>query len=174
MGGSLGVGLTLTRSCNINSYMKRDSRLSSMLHLMLHMANAGRPLTSEELARMLQTNPVLVRRTLAGLRERGLVSSEKGHGGGWVITRPLDATTLYDVYEALGEPELFAIGHRSAQSKCLVERAVNESLDQTLADAEAMVLARLREVTLAALSEGVNRHAPGAHHGRAHGPDPER
>lgn len=145
-----------------------------MLHLLLHMANAGRPLTSEELARMLQTNPVLVRRTLAGLRERGLVASEKGHGGGWVITRPLDATTLYDVYEALGEPELFAIGHRSEHSKCQVERAVNAALDQTLADAEALVLARLREVTLAALSEGVHRHEPGAHPGRAHGPDPER
>ena len=50
--------------------MKRDSRLSSMLHLLIHMAQAGQPLTSEALARMLKTNPVLVRRTLAGLRGR--------------------------------------------------------------------------------------------------------
>jgi Rrf2 family protein len=153
--------------------MKRDSRLSSMLHILLHMAHGGRPLTSEELARMLHTNPVLVRRTLAGLRERGLVSSEKGHGGGWVIARPLDAVTLYDVYEALGEPELFAIGHRSEQSQCLVEQAVNASLDQTLAEAEALVLARLREVTLAALSEEFNRRHPSAHLGRSHVPFPE-
>lgn len=153
--------------------MKRDSRLSSMLHLLLHMAHAGRPLTSEELARMLATNPVLVRRTLAGLRERGFVSSEKGHGGGWVVTRPLDTITLYDVYQALGEPELFAIGHRSAQPQCLVEQAVNGALSQTLAEAQAMVHARLREVSLAALSEGFNRRHPGAHDGRIHGPHSE-
>jgi len=144
-----------------------------MLHILLHMAQAGRQLTSEELARMLHTNPVLVRRTLAGLRERGLVSAEKGHGGGWVIASPLDAVTLFDVYEALGEPELFAIGHRSEQSECLVEQAVNASLDQTLAEAEALVIARLQEVTLAALSEDFIRRHPSAHHGRFHAPVPD-
>lgn len=114
---------------------------------------------------MLHTNPVLVRRTLAGLRERGLVAAEKGHGGGWVIARPLDGITLDDVYAALGEPELFAIGHRREQSPCLVEQTVNAALDQTMAEAEAMVRARLREVTLAALSEDFNRRHPSAHKG---------
>ncbi|MBO9540568.1 Rrf2 family transcriptional regulator [bacterium] len=153
--------------------MKRDSRLSSMLHILLHMAQAGRQLTSEELARMLHTNPVLVRRTLAGLRERGLVSAEKGHGGGWVIARALDAITLYDVYEALGEPEIFALGHRSEESQCLVEQAVNASLDQTFAEAKAIILTQLRGVTLAVLSEDFNRRYPSAHHGRFHVPDSE-
>jgi DNA-binding IscR family transcriptional regulator len=137
--------------------MKHDSRLSSMLHLLLHMAHAGRKLTSEALAPMLRTNPVLVRRMLAGLREKGLVSAEKGHGGGWVIVRPLDAITLYDVYEALGEPALIAIGHRSPHAKCLVEQAVNAALDQAIEEAEAVVHARLRQVTLAAMSDDFNR-----------------
>ena len=122
---------------------------------------------------MLHTNPVLVRRTLAGLREHGLVSAEKGHGGGWVIARSLDAITLYDVYEALGEPALFAIGHRSEQSQCLVEKAVNAALDQTLEAAEALVLARLRAVTLAALSEDFNRRYPSALNERLHGAVPD-
>lgn len=135
-----------------------------MLHLLLHMAQAGEPLTSERLAGMLRTNPVHVRRTLAGLRERGLVSSEKGHGGGWLVTRSLDAITLYDVYQALGEPELFAIGHRNERSACRVETAVNESLDQTLMEAEALVHARLRAVTLAALLDGVRRDSAAAPH----------
>lgn len=150
----------------MNSYVKRDSRLSSMLHILLHMAHAGRQVTSEDLAKMLQTNPVLVRRTLAGLREKGLVAAEKGHGGGWVIARPLEAITLYDVYEGLGEPALFAIGHRSEDSQCLVERAVNAALDQTLAEAQALVLARLKAVTLAELSRDFNRRHPGACEGK--------
>ncbi len=144
-----------------------------MLHLLLHMAHAGGPLTSEELARMLGTNPVLVRRTLAGLRERDLVSSEKGHGGGWHLARPLDAITLYDVYEALGAPELFAIGHRRTPSPCQVEKAVHTALDRTLAEAEALVFAQLREVTLAVLSEELHRRPPHSHHGSDHGHDSE-
>ena len=62
--------------------MRRDSKLSSILHVLLHMAQANRPFTSEELSSFLDTNPVLVRRVLAGLRERGYVGSGKGHGGG--------------------------------------------------------------------------------------------
>src|SRR3546814_14210830 len=67
--------------------MKRDSRLSGVLHVLLHMAEAGGPLTSASLAKAMQTNPVVVRRILAGLREAGFVRSEKGHGGGWKIAR---------------------------------------------------------------------------------------
>lgn len=155
----------------MNSYVKRDSRLSSVLHVLLHMAHAGRPLTSEELAKMLATNPVLVRRTLAGLRERGLVAAEKGHGGGWTIARPLEAITLHDVHAGLGEPSFFAIGHRQEAPACLVERAVNAALDQTLAEAEALIVARLREVTLARLAADFDRHHPGVRPGRNHDHD---
>lgn len=138
--------------------MNLDRRLSSVLHLLLHMAHGGRPLTSDALAGMLQTNPVLVRRMLAGLRERGMVSSGKGPGGGWALARPLEAISLHDVFEALGQPELFAIGLRNPDSGCQVERAVNSTLSRTLREAETLVLARLREVTLATLSEDLPPH----------------
>jgi DNA-binding IscR family transcriptional regulator len=116
------------------------------------MAERDGPVTSEILARAMQTNPVVIRRIMAGLRERGLVRSEKGHGGGWTLARDLSAVTLRDVYEALGRPSLFAIGNRAEASACLVEQAVNGALDQVLHDAEALLLARLGEITLAALS----------------------
>jgi DNA-binding IscR family transcriptional regulator len=66
--------------------MKQDSRLSSVLHALLHMAAFNRPMTSETLAQCMSTHPVVVRRTMAGLREAGFVRSEKGHHGGWVIS----------------------------------------------------------------------------------------
>ena len=132
--------------------MKHDSRLSGVLHVLLHMAEANRPVTSETMALAMQTNPVVVRRVMAGLREAGLVRSEKGHGGGWTIGRDLAAITLRDIYDALGEPALFAIGNRTETPGCLVEQAVNAALDDSLAEAEALLLARFGAVTLAALS----------------------
>jgi DNA-binding IscR family transcriptional regulator len=146
--------------------MRTDSKLSSILHLLLHMAHSDRPLTSEALAGFLHTNPVLVRRTLAGLRERGYVASEKGHGGGWVVTADLHRVTLRDVYEAVGSPTVFAIGNRVEQPDCLVERVVNQSLGDALAEAEALLLARFAQVTLAELSERFNAQYPrqGGHH----------
>lgn len=133
--------------------MKRDSRLSGVLHGLIHMAEAEQPVTSADLAAAMHTNPVVVRRVMAGLREAGLVCSAKGHGGGWTLARALTAVTLRDVYAALGAPAPFALGHRRAAPTCLVEQAVNAALDRALGDAEALLLARMGDVTLAALAD---------------------
>lgn len=132
--------------------MKQDSRLSRMLHVLLHMARHDRPFTSEQIAKMLGTNPVVVRRTLAGLRKAGLVQSEKGHGGGWTITCDLDKVTLLDVHRALGSPGIFAIGSDNAHPQCAVEAVVNLALDDAFQRAEALLVERLAEVSLANLA----------------------
>lgn len=132
--------------------MKRDGRLSGILHVLLHMAEAEAPVTSEALARVMNTNPVVIRRTMAGLREQGYVRSEKGHGGGWSLACDLHQVTLRDVYEALGTPELFAMGNRTEAPGCLVEEAVNASLNEAFAQAKCLLLRCFGEITLAALS----------------------
>lgn len=128
--------------------MNRDTRLSDVLHVLLHMDQVDEPLTSEVLARSMGTNPAVFRRTMAGLREAGLVRSGKGHGGGWQLARPLRQITLLAVYEALGRPNLFAIGNRSRHPDCLVEKNVNAVMADTMADAEALFTKRFSEITL--------------------------
>lgn len=132
--------------------MKRDSRLSGILHVLLHMAEHDGPITSEVLAKAMQTNPVVIRRIMAGLREQGYVRSEKGHGGGWTLACDLASITLRDIYDAIGRPSLLAIGNRTEAPGCLVEQAVNAALDGAYRDAEALLLSRLGDVTLAMLS----------------------
>lgn len=146
--------------------MKRDSRLSGILHVLLHMAEHREPVTSEVLARAMNTNPVVIRRIMAGLREQGYVRSEKGHGGGWALACDLSCITLRDIYEAIGQPALLAMGNRTETPGCLVEQAVNAALGAAFDDAEARLLARFGEVTLAMLSEDFHRRF--AVHGGAH------
>lgn len=137
--------------------MKRDSKLSRILHALLHMAQHSDPMTSEQLAKCMDTNPVVVRRTMAGLREAGFVRSEKGHGGGWSIACDLKAVTLRDVHEALGAPALFAIGNRTETPGCLVEQSVNAALDDAFRDAEALLIERFGSISLAQLSADFHR-----------------
>jgi len=145
--------------------MRYDSRLSSILHVLLHMAERpDRPVTSEALAAHMNANPVQVRRTMAGLREAGFVRSEKGHGGGWTLACDLKAVSMRDIYAALGSPALFAMGNRSENPNCLVEQAVNSALGETLRDAEALVLERLGEISLADLSADFHNRAVDAGH----------
>ena len=140
--------------------MKRNSQLSGVLHVLLHMAERDAPMTSEVLAKAMDTNPVVIRRIMAGLRDQGYVRSEKGHGGGWTLARDLSEVTLRDVYTAIGCPPLLAIGNRTESPGCLVEQEVNAALGQAFRDAEALLLSRLGEVTLASLSNALRGRLP--------------
>ena len=151
--------------------MNLDRRLSSALHALLHLAGHPGAITSEALGRCLQSNPVVVRRTMAGLREAGLVRAEKGPGGGWSINRDLSTITVRDVQVALGSPAVFAVGLRHRMPECLVEQAVNGALDEAFTEAEALLMDRLGAVTLARLADDLQRRARGRQAG-AH-PSPE-
>jgi len=138
--------------------------------VLLHLSQTDAPVTSERLATIMGTNPAVFRRMMAGLREAGHVRSGKGHGGGWQLTRPLSEITLLSVYEALERPNLFAIGYRSDSPDCLVERAVNALMADTMEQAEALFVKRFGEVSLEQLlpvpSQKLTVHCPEPHPGR--------
>jgi Rrf2 family protein len=139
--------------------MKRNSKLAQTLHALIHLAEHDGPMTSEQLAEHFDTNPVVVRRTLSGLREAGLVASEGGRGGGWRLARLLTKITLRDVYAALGEPDLFQIGPRAASSPCLVDHAVADAMAGAFNEAETLLLKRLNGVTLADIAADYRKRA---------------
>lgn len=121
------------------------------------MAQAEGPVTSEVMAKAMDTNPVVIRRIMAGLRDEGYVRTEKGHGGGWSLACDLAKVTLRDVYDALGKPALLAIGNRTENPDCLVEAAVNATLGKTFDAVEAQLLEAFDGVTLAMLVEDARK-----------------
>ena len=137
--------------------MPRDLRMSRMLHVLIHMDRHVGRATSDQIAGMIATNAVVVRRMMAGLRDRGIVTSEKGHGGGWQLARSLTEVTLHDVYEAVGAPPLFNIGSDAEPAECLVEKAVDARLDATLRDAEARLLAQFADISVEDLAQDFER-----------------
>jgi Rrf2 family protein len=146
--------------------MRRDSRLSVALHVLLHLSELGGAVTSEALGPRLRMNPVVLRRTLAGLRDARIVRSVKGHGGGWSIARPLADVTLADVLAALGPTTLFGIGEHDARTKCPIERAVNRTIGAALDEAEALLVARLASISVEAIIAGARtaRRTKEIHH----------
>ncbi|HEY2369071.1 MAG TPA: Rrf2 family transcriptional regulator [Polyangiaceae bacterium] len=150
--------------------MNRDSRLSVALHVLLHMREMDGPVTSETLGSMMDTNPVVIRRTLGGLREAGIVAADKGRGGGWSLAADLAKVSLADVYESLGVANTFGIGLREEAPRCPLERGVNRVVGDALAGAEAHLMERFRSVNVADLLETArkekNDHARRHHRGR--------
>jgi len=137
--------------------MKSSERLSAALHVLVHMAE--RPdaaLTSAEMAAFVGTNPVVIRRGFAGLRDAGIVTSVKGHGGGWRLARPAEAITLAEIQHALGE-RVVSLTAFDVPPTCLILRAVTAALDEAMQEAERALDRRLATLTLADLAADARR-----------------
>jgi Rrf2 family protein len=118
-------------------------------------APEGEPVTSERLAGIVNTNPVVVRRVLGALREAGLVTSQPGPGGGWKLTRDAAAITLRDVYTAVeGEPVL-SLPHRPPSEYCPFGVGLPRVLTECFQEAQAAMEERLSQVTIADVLEAV-------------------
>lgn len=133
--------------------MKRNGRLSLALHALAHMAHdPNRPHTSAEIAEHIGTNAVVVRRVLGKLKEAGLLTSEKGHAGGWRFSGDANQITLADIYLCLDE-RLVAESQSEMRSKCLIENNLHEKISDILDKLEQDLIVKLREIQISKFSQ---------------------
>ena len=129
--------------------MKRNSRLALAMHTLGHMAaNPSHMHTSSEIAEHAGTNPVVVRRVLGKLREAGLLTSEKGHAGGWCLAREPHLITLADIYIALDE-RLISMDENDCAPDCCIEHSLLNHISQVIKSTEQSFINHLATTTIA-------------------------
>jgi Rrf2 family protein len=129
--------------------MKRNSRLALALHTLSHMAgDPNRTRTSASIADHAGTNPVVVRRVLGKLRQAGLLTSEKGHAGGWKLAKPAELISLADIYLALDERLVSGGEPNEPPSHCNVETTLQSRVTDVLEEIEESLVERLRETSI--------------------------
>lgn len=139
--------------------MSQDVRLARLLHVLIHMHLRGGSTSSTTLAQMLHTNPVVVRRTMAALRDAGYVASTGGRSGGWTLARALHEITVHDVHAAIAGANVFAFGPAQDNPQCPVEAVVNRFVVQAQHVAEQVLLAGLQGQRLSELAAQVPVHS---------------
>jgi len=130
--------------------MAVNTRFCTGIHtLVLLAADPDVQQTSEEIARKLNTNPVVIRRVLSLLRQAGLVSSQKGPSGGSRLAKPGKAIKLGDIYRALEPVSIFH------GSKLTGEHAdkINGVLEKIYRDAQEALETELDGTTLNQLAK---------------------
>jgi len=136
--------------------MNVSTRFTIALHILTLLASKREePLTSEYIAGSVNTNPVVIRRLLGLLRERGLVSSQPGNGGGWQLTVEADSITLLNVREAVHEGSPFTMHSQAPNPACPVGRNIQAALGQVYKRAERAMDAELARTTVQSLLRSV-------------------
>jgi Rrf2 family protein len=130
-----------------------NSRVTIAVHALAWLALAERRgqrvLTSEQVAASVNTNPVVIRRSLGELRRAGLVAVRHGAGAGWSLARPPEDITLLDVYQAVEPSPLFGMHHTEPNLECPVGRGIRPALDQVYGEVEQVLRAALERTSIA-------------------------
>ena len=128
--------------------MNTNQRFSISIHALALLASSADPLTSGMIAGSVDTNPVVIRRMLAGLRERGLVASKPGAHGGWTLLRAPQEIRLSEVYQCLCAGDVLAV-HSHPDRNCPVGGRITGVLQQVFDEAQSELEKSLGSRTVA-------------------------
>ena len=103
--------------------------------------------TSQRIATSVNTNPVVIRRSLIDLREAGLVESSRSRG--WTLTRDASKITLLDVYDAVGDGEIFGMHASPPDAECYVGYGIQPVLTRVYQRATTALCDSLAATTIA-------------------------
>jgi Rrf2 family protein len=133
--------------------MAINTRFATGVHALVLLAAEPDVLqTSEDVARKLNTNPVVIRRVFSLLQHAELVESQKGPNGGSRLARPAKEITLSDIHRALNSGDLLhGASFSGTQSK------VSSALQQIFADVSRAVEKELDQTTLSQLVKKITK-----------------
>jgi DNA-binding IscR family transcriptional regulator len=130
-----------------------NSRLTIGVHALAWVALAQRQgrdvLTSDQVAASVNTNPVIIRRCLGGLRRAGLVRVRHGAGAGWSLARAAEEITLLEVHDAVGQEPPFGLHHAEPNLECPVGRGIRPALSQVYGEIDKALRRELALISVA-------------------------
>jgi Rrf2 family protein len=133
--------------------MAANSRLTIAVHTLAWLALAqqqGRDrLTSDQVAASVNTNPVIIRRSLGDLRRAGLVRVRRGTEAGWSLARRPEDITVLEVHDAVTPEPLFAMHHTEPNFECPVGRGIQPALHGLYRGAEQALREELAGTSIA-------------------------
>ncbi|WP_327088915.1 Rrf2 family transcriptional regulator [Nonomuraea sp. NBC_01738] len=133
--------------------MAANSRLTIAVHILAWLALAHRRgaerLTSDQVAASVNTNSVIIRRSLGDLRRAGLVAVRHGAGAGWSLARAPEEIVLLDVYDAVEQEPLFGMHHSEPNLECPVGKGIRPALGDVYGRAELALRAELARTSIA-------------------------
>lgn len=128
--------------------MAVNTRFATGVHALLLLAAEPDVLqTSEDVARKLNTNPVVIRRVFSLLQQAELVESQKGPSGGSRLARSAKEISLAEIYRALNPSDVF----HPTSAHAVHGGKLNQTLHQVFKDAQKALEKELAQTSLSQL-----------------------
>ncbi|EDM34997.1 transcriptional regulator, BadM/Rrf2 family protein [Pedobacter sp. BAL39] len=130
-----------------------NARFAISLHILTLLEKAnGELMSSDYMAGSININPVIVRKELINLRNKGFVTSKEGKNGGSMLAKAASQISLDEVYLAVRQNNLLGSSKNSPNPLCPVGRQINTHLDTLYETTEQVLVRELAKKTLADFS----------------------
>lgn len=128
-----------------------SSRVAVAVHVLAILTwRRDEAVSSQQIARSVNTNPVVVRRIIGALRRAGLVEVQPGAAGGARLARVPEEISLLEVYRSVEDgEELFAMHPQQPCQDCGVGANIQAALADVFGDARTAMEGVLDRVTIA-------------------------
>lgn len=126
-----------------------NTKFATAIHILTILAKKPDEwVSSDWIAGSINVNPVIVRKGLGLLQERGWVVSRKGKDGGSKLSVSSRAIRLADIYQAVKSTDVLGKKNANLNPKCAIGKDINDKLDMLFRETDASVMASLEEKTL--------------------------
>lgn len=131
-----------------------SSRFSIAIHTLGLLARTdGKPLKSEQIACLVKTNPVVIRRILSELGRAKIVVSQAGAAGGTRLARKPEEILLVEIYRVIESREIFALHRKKPDERCEIGQSIEVVLLQIQNKLDKAIEDGLGKITLADVLE---------------------
>ena len=127
-----------------------DTKFSSAIHMLIMIAGADRPMSSEQIAESVGTNASYIRKLAGLLKKQGILESRQGISGFTLLIEP-EQLSLRKVYQAVAETERVHVFdlHQNPNDACIVGRHIRPVLSEVFREIEEKAELELNHTTLA-------------------------
>lgn len=139
--------------------MAANSRFAVATHIMLSVAvrRSGELVSSAYLSASVNTNAVVVRRILSDLQKAGLLETEHGRTGGSRLARPAHKISLYEVFQAVDQGDIFAFNKNKPNKTCALSCRMKSILEPVFSAANQSLASNLKQTLLSDLVRKVEQ-----------------
>lgn len=130
--------------------MKYSIQYSNAIHILAYIEifKGTDILSSEMIARSVETNPANIRKIMSNLKRAGLINTVTGKAQPTLAKQP-EEISLLDIYRSIeGETNLIEVDHKT-NPNCLVGANIQTVLTEKYAQLQESVEAEMKQISLA-------------------------
>lgn len=143
---------------NGKTFLMVNQQFATAVHILTALTcNKKELMTSEILAKSVNTNPVVIRRLLSQLTKAKLVLTIRGKSGGAKLAKEPASINLKDIYLALSPTENIGPREKTPQKDCAVSCAMHAIMTTVADGSQKATLKYLESQKLSDLAKKVSK-----------------